>query len=146
MADEVVARGYRGEIYASYVSDGASSHFTHTPDEYAAQAAALRARVGEWLPADRSAPVLDIGCGSGYFLHLLDELGYTDVTGVDVSPEQVEIARKNCPRATVLLGDARELLKANPGRFQLITGFDFVEHFGKDELFPLLDVVVAALR
>lgn len=140
------ARAYRGQIYASYVSSQASSAYTHTPAEYAAQGAALRARVKGWLPDDRSAPVLDIGCGAGYFLNLLGELGYTDVTGVDLSGEQVALARAKCPRATVLQADAREVLGANPGRFAMITGFDFVEHFGKDELFPLLESVRAALR
>jgi SAM-dependent methyltransferase len=113
---------------------------------YAAHGAAIRARVARWLPEDRDAPILDIGCGPGIFLALLDSLGYTRVTGVDLSGEQVALARAACPRATVLQGDAREVMARNPGHFALITGFDIVEHFGKDELFPLLETIHAALR
>ena len=140
------ARAYRGKIYATYNSHQASSAHTHTPAEYASKAADLRVRVGRWLPADRAAPILDIGCGAGYFLHLLTGMGYTDVTGVDLSPEQVPHARAAAPGANVIHGDALELLATSPGRFALISGFDFVEHFGKDEVFPLLDLLFAALR
>jgi len=146
MASQTDARAYREQIYASYVSSKASSEYTHTPAEYEAQGAAIHARVGRWLPEDRSAPILDIGCGSGFFLRLLHKLGYTDVTGVDLSEEQVELARRASPSATVLRADARQVLADNPGRFALVSGFDFVEHFGKDELFPLLESVYGAMR
>jgi SAM-dependent methyltransferase len=146
METRAAPRGYRERIYRSYVSAGASSELSYDEREYRAQGAAIHARVRRWLPADRAAPVLDIGCGPGFFLCLLERLGYTDVTGVDLSPEQVALARRNCGRATVVLGDALEVLAANPGRFALVTGFDFVEHFSKDELFPLLEAVAAALR
>lgn len=141
------ARAYREQIYGTYVSMEASVRgLSHSPAEYDAQAAAIHARVRRWLPADRAAPVLDIGCGPGYFLYLLHRLGYTDVTGVDLSEEQLALARRSSPRAALVHGDARDVLAANPGRFALITGFDFIEHFGKDELFPLLRSVSAALR
>lgn len=147
MGEGSAGRGYRDTIYESYVSQKLSrENVRHTDADYEAQAVAIRSRVGRWLPEDRAAPVLDIGCGPGFFLYVLEKLGYGDVTGVDLSPEQVALAREHCPRARVVLGDARELLAANPGRFALITGFDFIEHFGKDELFPLLGLVAAALR
>ena len=147
MAEASTERAYREAIYESYVSKKLSrDNIQYTPGGYEAQAVAIRSRVGRWLPADRAAPILDIGCGPGFFLYLLDKEGYTDVTGVDLSGEQLALAKANCPRAKLVHGDARELLAQNPGRFELVTGFDFIEHFGKDELFPLLELIAAALR
>jgi len=43
---------------------------------------------------DRSARILDLGCGHGAFIYFLREAGYTDVVGVDKSPEQVAEAKR----------------------------------------------------
>jgi SAM-dependent methyltransferase len=41
------------------------------------------------LPKD--AVVLDLGCGPGYFLDEMKERGYTNVTGVTLSPEDIKL-------------------------------------------------------
>jgi SAM-dependent methyltransferase len=41
------------------------------------------------LPKD--AKILDLGCGPGYFLDGMKERGYTDVTGVTLSPGDIKI-------------------------------------------------------
>ena len=45
---------------------------------------------------DAGAKVLDLGCGSGVFTHLLAKRGF-DVTGLDISPALLTIARRNNP-------------------------------------------------
>src|SRR4051794_10833688 len=47
-----------------------------------------------WLPGDRRARIVDLGCGGGEFLHFLTELGYESVRGVDFSVEQVQRCRE----------------------------------------------------
>ena len=42
--------------------------------------------------------LLDVGCGSGYAAGLASELG-ADVTGLDITPELLEIARERVPAA-----------------------------------------------
>jgi SAM-dependent methyltransferase len=108
-------------------------------------ARSTHARIKDWLPRDRSTPILDLGCGEGYFLHLMDELGYTDVSGVDLNPARVRLAQRLAPRARVCAGDARGVLADNPGRFGLITAFDVLEHVPKQEILPLLDLAAKAL-
>jgi ubiquinone/menaquinone biosynthesis C-methylase UbiE len=56
-------------------------------------------------PDDR---LLDIGCGGGLLLRDAAAAGAA-VTGVDHSPDMVELARERAPRATVLVGDANAL-------------------------------------
>ena len=46
--------------------------------------------------------VLDVGCGSGENLAALASLGRYDLSGVDISPEGIELARKRVPGARML--------------------------------------------
>ncbi|MFC5309725.1 class I SAM-dependent methyltransferase, partial [Azospirillum picis] len=56
----------------------------------------------ETLPRG-SGTCLDIGCGTGRNLAIIEELGWT-ATGVDISEDQLRLARQRCPR--VHQGDA----------------------------------------
>jgi SAM-dependent methyltransferase len=47
----------------------------------------------EHLPSP-AAPVLDLGCGTGAVGRRLADLGATEVDGVDLSPEMLELARR----------------------------------------------------
>ncbi|MCE7004252.1 class I SAM-dependent methyltransferase [Kibdelosporangium philippinense] len=53
---------------------------------------AWRTRFESWLPAEPS-DILDVGCGTGSLTLLMTELGHR-VTGVDLSPKMIEIARQ----------------------------------------------------
>lgn len=55
-------------------------------------------------PGDR---VLDVPCGFGRFAGPLHDQGI-DVTGIDVSRDQVDLAERDHPGPTYLLGDMRE--------------------------------------
>ena len=43
------------------------------------------------LEIPKNAKILDLGCGPGYFLDLMKERGYTDLTGVTLSPGDIKI-------------------------------------------------------
>lgn len=58
----------------------------------------IRAHFGD------SARVLDIGPGHGVNLAMFDKAGFS-VTGIDLSPRMLEVARETCPQAELLLGD-----------------------------------------
>lgn len=148
MKDSRPNEDYRDAIYATYLSfkTHPRSHRTPTEADYRAWAMSAQARLKGWLPSDRNTPILDLGCGTGNFLYLLEQLGYADVRGVDRGAEQVAIARQWCRRATVTEGDVRDVLSENAGCFGLITAFDLIEHFRKDEILPLLQLIVKALR
>ena len=59
----------------------------------------------------KSARILDIGCGSGSFLKALSEHGYTEITGIDLSEEQVKLAHQ-LGVTQVQQGDLVEFLNA----------------------------------
>ena len=136
---------YRDRLYKDY----ASGHTAHLYGE--ASLARIRAQYpvwqeyfGAWLPADKAARVLDIGCGNGDFVHWLQEAGYTRAEGIDRSPEQIELGKRLGVEG---LNEAsiEEFLPQHADEYDLITARDVLEHFRKDELLPLLDQVHAAL-
>lgn len=53
-------------------------------------------------------PVLDLGCGPGYWTAYLQSLG-ADVTGVDLVPEFIDHARAQFPGSSFRLGSMTEL-------------------------------------
>ena len=116
----------------------------YTEADYRSAASAIAHRLRGWLPNDKGALCLDVACGAGEMLYMLKTFGYRNITGIDVSPEQVQTAQRIWPN--VLEIDAKRYLDNHPGEFDLITAFDIVEHFAKDELFEFLDGLFRALR
>ena len=86
---------------------------------------------------DKTIKILDIGCGNGSLLAAAKKHGYLNVTGIDISPEQVEIANK-LGVIEVRQGNLNDLISAETEKFDLITGMDIIEHFSKDELTELV--------
>ena len=103
-----------------------------------------------WLPERLDAPILDIGCGSGQFLHFLNAQGYTRALGIDLDADQVEIGRQiglDCRREDVLDflksdGDGKD----SPTRYGLIAMLDILEHFTLAEGHALLEAAVDRLE
>lgn len=92
----------------------------------------------------RDAPTLDLGCGQGFMLKYLQSAGFTNLTGVDISGEQVAVARANGFNA--IEADVFSFLKENESQYDVIVAIDIIEHFKKEELFELLNLVYRALR
>lgn len=102
-------------------------------------------RYREALPADKNAEMLDVACGPGHFIFFLGKEGYKNSRGIDVSKEQVELAVK-FGIAGVETADFLEFLPENPGKYDMITAFDIIEHLKKDEVVQFLDLVHASLK
>jgi SAM-dependent methyltransferase len=135
---------YRERIYASY-----GKNFQDALENFDYNASfrwgkARRYHLRGWLPESKTARIVDLACGGGKLLHFFIEQGYQQVEGVDISPDQVALSSQITPNVTH--GNVIEFLEANPGQFDLITGFDIVEHFYKDEALQFLDAAYAALK
>jgi SAM-dependent methyltransferase len=98
-----------------------------------------------FLPQARDAEILEVGCGSGSFLHFLRSEGYTHVAGIDVAEEQVALARTIGIRG-VEVASALPYLAGHPAGYDFIVALDVIEHFAKDEILDFLDGVYGALR
>ena len=66
------------------------------------------------------ARVLDVGCGSGYFLHRFREYGAGECHGIDLMEERIAAARERYPGLELRVGSATEL-PFTDGEFDLVT-------------------------
>jgi 2-polyprenyl-3-methyl-5-hydroxy-6-metoxy-1,4-benzoquinol methylase len=135
---------YRGRIYERYATNFMDSNASFDAAEAERWGRAYDTYFRGWLPYDKTAPIVDLACGGGKLLHFLKRRGYTKLTGVDISPEQVALSRQvidNIVQANVL-----DFLESKPGTFEFITGLDIVEHLHKDEVLRFLDACAAALK
>ncbi len=138
---------YRTRIYENY-----ASNFQDAPETFDEDAAwhwrrVYRHYLRGWLSEGKGAKIVDLACGGGgggKLLYFFKRMGYTNITGVDISPEQVKLARQVTPNVDE--SDVLNWLEAHPASFDLVTGFDLVEHFHKDEVLRFLDACHAALK
>ncbi|MEP7196977.1 MAG: class I SAM-dependent methyltransferase [Saprospiraceae bacterium] len=93
----------------------------------------------------KDSVIFDIGCGSGSLLKVLQESGFKNSSGIDISPEQVSIAHK-MDVLNVSEGDALEYIKSKNNSCDILFGMDIIEHFTKDELVNLLQDCLGYLK
>jgi len=89
------------------------------------------------LPSDRSARILVISCGPGYFVHLLAEVGYRTVLGIDSDSEKISYARRrglNCRVDRMF-----RFLAENESSFNVIFAEQEINHLTKPEILAFLD-------
>ncbi len=95
------------------------------------------------LPGPICGPVVDIGCGQGDLVRLILADGY-DASGIDISPEQVALARARGLNQ-VREGDYRDWLADRAAEIAAVTATDLLEHLEKDEVLETFDLVSRAL-
>lgn len=136
---------YREKCYQSYVS----THwkFTHSSakEEYEFYAKIVKKRFKNVLPKNKSAKMLDIACGAGHFLYYLQKMGYANSSGIDLSEEQLQIA-KGMKINNIKKADIFEYLPKHKHGFDMIVANDIIEHFKKDETFAFLDLIYDSLK
>jgi SAM-dependent methyltransferase len=88
--------------------------------------------------------VLELGCGAGVPMTATLAEG-RDVTGVDISERQIELARRNVPNATFMRADMTKV-DFPAGSFDAVIAYYSLTHVPRDEVPPLLGRVFAWLR
>jgi 2-polyprenyl-3-methyl-5-hydroxy-6-metoxy-1,4-benzoquinol methylase len=101
---------------------------------------------GAFLPKDKEAVILDIGCGRGEFITYLNSKGYTKVSGVDASVEMVDFCKKNGIVNVSVIDDLKHYLLQHIETFDLITLNDTIEHFPKQEAVDILKAIKSSLK
>jgi 2-polyprenyl-3-methyl-5-hydroxy-6-metoxy-1,4-benzoquinol methylase len=136
---------YQDRLYRRYVSSHYYYRALTIDQEYAALAPFYERNFRALLPTDPHTAILDIACGTGHFCYYLRQAGYTNITGIDLSPEMVAACQAR-GLSSVAQGEALDYLAAHPATFSLITANDFIEHLAKPRILEFLDAAMNALQ
>ena len=131
------------EVYSRYYE-----HFVRfnspTEESFRSVAKSYAAWYKRFLPPNKDARILDVGCGMGHFLYFLRSQSYSNFFGIDISEQQVDFVKKNISENAVV-ADAFDFLKED-GLFDVIAVNDVIEHIPKERLLEFLHLVFNSLE
>jgi SAM-dependent methyltransferase len=90
------------------------------------------------LNIPKDAKILDLGCGPGYFLDGMKERGYTDVTGVTLSPGDIKICEDK--GHTIKMYDL-SFLPQKDGYYDESVDFIFLRHALEHSPYPIFSLM-----
>ncbi|KKU44623.1 MAG: type 11 methyltransferase, partial [Microgenomates group bacterium GW2011_GWA2_46_7] len=94
-------------------------------------------RLIKYLP--KNATILDLGCGAGIPVdNILIKAGHL-IVGIDVSSQQIKLARKNCPQGEYFVRDIAEL-KPREYQVQAVISFYTLFHLPRIQHANLLQI------
>jgi 2-polyprenyl-3-methyl-5-hydroxy-6-metoxy-1,4-benzoquinol methylase len=97
-----------------------------------------------FLPSNKDAAILEIGCGKGEFLYYLRQEGYQNILGIDLSSEQIAVAENlTLPVQNI---DCVHFLENDQRQWDLIVARHLVEHFSKIEALYLTYLIYERLN
>jgi 2-polyprenyl-3-methyl-5-hydroxy-6-metoxy-1,4-benzoquinol methylase len=133
---------YRDKFYSKYVSTQTSQLYGEVSlNDIKKQFIVWQNYFGRFLPKDKNIKILDFGCGNGGFVYWLQQVGYQNAEGIDISKEQVKLAEKLGIKNIYCAKDINATDKYN-----VLFMKDVLEHFTKDEILVLLEKVYKALK
>lgn len=137
---------FRDRIYSHYVATSGETSQLASVADFERRRPTMEHVVDCYFPANKSSVIIDLGCGHGTLVHFAHKRGYHGMRGVDVSPQQVALA-KRLGIEGVTEGDLSATLEALPAEsVDVIVAFDVIEHFAKDELIDFVDAVYRVLK
>lgn len=136
----------RQRLYARYTETAAAAVPLSRPEDApGGQIDSLGAVIARHFPPSRDARIVDLGCGPGLLVHFARKAGYGNITGIDVSPQQVAAAEKLGIEG-IRQGDLLDALDGmEPGSLDAVVTFDVLEHMTRDEMLRLIDGTHRAL-
>jgi len=97
------------------------------------------------LPGNPESAALDIGCGMGFALEALHQLGYRRLEGFDTDKNQVALAQK-AGLPVIWAEDSLSFLAERAGSKDLILCLDVLEHVPKSEQLKFVSAILKALK
>jgi len=116
----------KDQLYAGGIADAYEKVFKKDIGWHAPQRVAeIIAR----LTTDKTAKILDVGCGTGFVAEELRQKGYTNIFGIDASEEMIEIARRKdvyVGIGKVVVGDEMTIPEEYRGKYDIVCSAGFV--------------------
>jgi ubiquinone/menaquinone biosynthesis C-methylase UbiE len=90
----MVKEKYRNRCYKNYISKFWGKTHKLSKDEFSFMRKIYKKRYSSFMPGNKNAKIIDVACGSGHFLYFIQNEGYGNSCGIDISEEQIEQAKK----------------------------------------------------
>jgi cyclopropane fatty-acyl-phospholipid synthase-like methyltransferase len=94
----------------------------------------------------KTSAILDLGCGYGSFLSFLQSKKYINVTGVDLSTQEISICKKLFKLYIFVQEDVLNFVSRTDKKFDVVYLSHVIEHIKKENLFEFLDGVKRILN
>lgn len=104
-----------------------------------------RLNLSEVLPLDKDISILDVGCGMGFAIMFLQDMGYTSVEGIEVDRGQVQSCLSKKLNVSHV-ENSIEFLQKKSGNYDLIVTLDVIEHLPHDSQLEFVRSLQTALK
>lgn len=140
-----MADDFRSKLYRKYVSRFKKEKYSTNEAQLVELNKVLGYRFRQILKGlSKDSSIVELGCGPGFLLNFLKNQGFEKLEGVDISEEQISIARES--GLNVKLADAVDFLQEKKQEYDVLIAIDFIEHFRKEELFGLFELISDVLK
>lgn len=137
---------YKSRLYQQYVSTHiVGRKVTTTLEVFRDKSIIWQSTLRRFLPQDKNARIADVGCGDGRVVWWLQQIGYANAEGVDVSLEQVEVAHR-LGVENIYHADFKAFLKGKTDFYETLILRNIIEHFEKSEIIEILELCRYALK
>jgi SAM-dependent methyltransferase len=141
-----MATTLREEVTLNYYRTTAVRAHSATAEHYHFSANNLMRWLRGWLPTDKEAVCVDLACGCGEVLFLLEREGFARTTGVDMCKEEIQEAG-NFVRGELVHQDILSFLEQRPAdSIEFISALNILEHLDKESLYGVLKQAYRVLR
>jgi 2-polyprenyl-3-methyl-5-hydroxy-6-metoxy-1,4-benzoquinol methylase len=145
---------YRKVLFDQYFSTHYAYIMPATAEDWIAAVERIDLNLGSvFAEVERAARILDVGCGVGYLPYYLARQGFSRVVAIDISEEQLAVAKEQLrrlgvdPEGVIDFGAADVFSFLEVQRdFDVIASFDVIEHLDKERAFRLMELCYGALR
>ncbi len=104
-----------------------------------------RRQYGKFLPKDKSAKILDVGCGNGSIVYWLQNRGCEFAEGIDINREKIDAA-VNLGVKNLHHGDAMSFLRDKNGHYDVIFFLDVIPYLNQEEVRELMTKIYESLK
>jgi len=137
---------YKDKFYAKYYS----THVLHRKgaadlEQFRQRARYYQNTLAKFFPRDKQAKIIDVGRGNGSLVWWLQQAGFTNAEGIDISPELVAVAQ-SLGVANVMQADLVTFLAARQDSYDAVILRDVIEHFTKEVIVDTLEICHSSLK
>lgn len=143
--DDFVTETAHSRVVKNYFQTTSAAGVAGKILDYKKTTTGLRRALGGWLDVS-GKDVVDLGCGTGELCWLVHNHGAREITGVNLSREEINFTSPHVP-ANFVNQDIVSFLTQQPNEScDRIFALNVLEHLGKDEIVHVLEESARCLR